>query len=343
MRDKPFGFYFLLFIIILLFFKFYQIIYTFLPAIATGLVLAYLSQPIYWFFYMRTRKETLSAFAVLLINFALIGVPAFIIALAVQNQVQYILTIDILAYARNAVATIDTFMTDQLNIPMIEQYVNELIFPLLTAGQETLRRLIPSILLSMTQLIISAFIAFFIMYYSLTNSKQIIEMVRFYGPLNDENMTILLREMGNDTKTLILGQLLIAVLQGTLAGIGFFLFGVPTAILWALVTVLASFMPVVGAGLVWVPATLYLFMSGQQYPALGLLLWGVLVVSTSDNLVRPKLVSILGSIHPVTVLLGVFIGIKEWGLIGLVLGPLLISVLIHLIRMFREQFLSEVP
>lgn len=342
MRDKPFGFYFLLFVIILLFFKFYEIIYAFLPAIATGCVLAYLSEPIYWFFYVRTRKETLSALIVLLINFALILVPIFIIAFAVQRQVQYIISIDIISYARTAVETFDRLMTERFNIPMIENYVNQLVVPLLTVGQDTLRALIPKIFMSMTQLLISAFIAFFIMFYVLINSRQVVEIVRSYGPLNEENMTILLREMGKDTKTLILGQLLIAVLQGTLAGIGYFMFGVPTAILWALVTVLASFLPVVGAGIIWVPASIYLLMANHHYSAIGLFLWGVLVVSTSDNLVRPKLVHLLGQIHPVTVLLGVFIGIKEWGLIGIVIGPLLISVLIHLIRMFREQFLTEV-
>jgi len=67
----------------------------------------------------------------------------------------------------------------------------------------------------------------------------------------------------------------------------------------------------------------------------------LLIIGTSDNIIRPKLTSSLGAIHPVTVLLGVFIGIKEWGIIGLVIGPLFITVLINLIKMFREEYLTE--
>ena len=80
---------------------------------------------------------------------------------------------------------------------------------------------------------------------------------------------------------------------------------------------------------------------GEYFNGIGLILWGFLIISSSDNIIRPKLTSSLGKIHPVTVLLGVFIGIKEWGLIGIVIGPIIISVLIILIKMFREEYLTE--
>ncbi|MFC1511915.1 AI-2E family transporter [Candidatus Latescibacterota bacterium] len=340
MGDKPFGFYFFLFIILFLFFKFYELVYSFLPAIATGCVLAYLLNPIYLYILRRTGKKPFSALSVIIINIILILVPLLFIVLTLQQQVQYIMQIDMITYVRTALENLDRILSERLQIQLLDRYISDLIAPLMTAGQNAIRLFVPRLIMSVTQIILSAFIAFFLMYYLLINSKRVISIIRYYGPLSDENMSILLDEMGRDTKTLILGQLLIAVIQGVLASIGFVIFGIPAVVLWGLVCVLTSFLPVLGAGLVWFPACVYLFMQDHYFSALGLFIWGAIIVSSADNLIRPKLVNMLGEIHPVTVLLGVFIGIKEWGLIGVVLGPLIISVLIILIKMFREQFLD---
>jgi predicted PurR-regulated permease PerM len=99
-----------------------------------------------------------------------------------------------------------------------------------------------------------------------------------------------------------------------------------------------SLIPFLGAMAVWFPAGLIELARHNYFSGVGIMLWGGLFVGIIDNLVRPKLTSSLGNIHPVTVLLGVFIGIKEWGLIGLVLGPLIITILLILIRMFREEY-----
>jgi len=340
MWDKPFGFYFLLFIILALFFKFYAIIDSFLPAIALGCVLAFLSNPIYENLLKRTKRKTFSAFIVLFFNFAVILVPMTLMFLAVQRQVQFFLGLDTIGYVRNVLQSIDAMLLDKFQIQFFDRYLNDLVKPIMAAGQEGLGLLIPRMIMSMTQFVLTTFITFFLMYYLLLNSRMIINVIRYYGPLNDKNMTILLKEMGRDTKALIFGQLLVAVIQGLLTGLGFMIFNIPGAILWGMVSVITSFLPVLGAGLVWFPACVILLLQGRYFSATGLFLWGAIVVSASDNLIRPKLVSLLGEIHPVTVLLGVFIGIKEWGLIGIVIGPLIISVLIILIRMFREQFLD---
>ena len=196
-------------------------------------------------------------------------------------------------------------------------------------------------IISITGYILYTFVTIFIMYYLLINSKLVIHTFKNYFPLSYENSHILLTEMGKDTKSLILGQLLIGIIQGSLGAMGFFICGIAGAILWGLVMAIMSFIPVLGSGIVWFPASMILLAKGQYYGSIGLFLWGSLIVSTSDNIIRPKLISSLGKLHPITVLLGVFIGIKEWGLIGIVIGPLIISVLLILIKMFREEYLIE--
>ena len=159
-----------------------------------------------------------------------------------------------------------------------------------------------------------------------------------YFPLSNVNCDKLLREVSNHTRALVLGQLLIAVMQGALIGIGFLLFGISGALLWGCVTAVMSFIPLLGTMVVWFPAGLIQLTQHNYFSGIAILLWGGLFVGNIDNIVRPKLTSSLGNIHPVTVLLGICIGLKEWGLIGLVLGPLVITILFILIRMFREEY-----
>lgn len=341
MWDKPFGFYFFLFIIMSLFFKFYAIIYGFLPAIATSCVLAYLTNPLYIRLVKVVKLRSIAAFIVIFFIFTLILVPAIFLAGVVQDQFQAVFTPELIDQAKESFNTLDEFIYKYLHRHVFIDYLEDIIPRVLESTQNFVTSFAPKMLFSITKIIINAFVTLFILYYLLLNSKQVIDTIRYYGPLSDDNMTVLLGQIGKETRTLFLGQLLIALIQGSLAAAGFFIFGISGFILWGVFSAVAALIPVMGAGLIWFPASVFLILRNEYFNGIGLFLWGALIVSSIDNIIRPKLTNILGKIHPVTVLLGVFIGIKEWGIIGIVLGPLIISTLIILIKMFREQYLDE--
>ena len=340
MEIKKFGFYFLLGIIFLIAIKFYTIIYGFFPSIAAGCVLAYLFNPVYKYFRKITKRKTLSAFIVIIIIFVLILVPVSLFGSIAQKQIQSLIRENTLNNIRNALQNFENLILNKFNI-QVSDYLTNLIPRLFSTLQEAITAFGPKMIISITGFILYTFVSIFIMYYLLVNSKSVIDTFKDYFPLSYENSQILLVEMGKDTKSLIFGQLLIGIIQGSLGAIGFFICGISGAILWGLVMAIMSFIPVFGSSIVWFPASMILLAKGQYYGGVGLILWGSLIVSTSDNLIRPKLTSSLGKLHPVTVLLGVFIGIKEWGLVGIVIGPLIISVLIILIKMFREEYIIE--
>ncbi len=229
----------------------------------------------------------------------------------------------------------DRFSIDISNITNIIQT------QMTSAVQGAVTVLGPKILFSITGFAFSTFITFFVMYYILTGSEAVISTFIEYFPLSKVNCDKLLREVSLHTRALVLGQLLIAILQGTLIGIGFLIFGIPGALLWGSITVVMSFVPILGTMIIWFPAGLIQLFQHSYLSGIGMLLWGGLFVGNIDNVVRPKLTSSLGNIHPVTVLLGVIIGIKEWGFIGLVIGTLIITILLVLIRMFREEYAEK--
>ncbi|MCE5250483.1 AI-2E family transporter [bacterium] len=341
MEIKKFGFFFLLGIILALAFKFYSSISGFIPAIATACVLAHLLNPIYLYFLKITRKRSISASFVLSIIFLVVLVPLIFLAFAIQKQVQYLLSQEAIEQLQYALQNFYDTLYLNYGIHLSYKSITNISSRLVTGFQETVTAFGPKMIVSITRLVLYVFVTFFLMFYLLKNSTAVVNSFRDYFPLSYRNCDILLKEMGKATKTLILGQLLIAVMQGSLGAIGFLVFGVPGAFLWGFAMMITSFIPFLGSVVVWLPACVVLLVKEEFFKCIGLFLWGMLIVGTSDNLIRPKLTSALGKIHPVTVLLGVFIGIKEWGFIGLVIGPLFISVLIILIKMFREEYLSE--
>lgn len=342
MDSKTFGFYFLLFVIVLVGAKFYLIAASFFPAISAAFILAYLTNPIYRYFLSIGKRKTIAAFAVLFLVFALVLIPSVLVVAAAQNQVSALFTPDTLVTVQKALLNLQRFLSERLGFTLAGQVDMNLLYERLgTAAQNAVTEFAPRLLVSITGILLSAFLIFFLLYYLLTNAERVIATFRRYFPLSDTNITVLLERAGSDTRALILGQFLVALIQGTLGGVGFLIFGVPGVFLWGFVMTMLSFIPFLGSFLVWIPAGIILIAQGEYFNGFGLFAWGAFLVGTIDNIVRPKLTSTLGTIHPVTVLLGVFIGLNEWGVMGLVLGPLIITLLLALIRMFREEYITE--
>lgn len=338
MEIKKFGFFFLLGIIIALAIKFYLILAVFLPSIATAFVLAYLANPFYIIFLRVLRKKSLSAFAVIILLFVLILIPSTMVILSIQPQVMALFSQETIISIQKILVSFQDFFYRQFDITLsIPDFYNRFI-PML---QNVVTSHGPKLIVSITGFTLSAFLTFFIMYYILVNSGRVIEAFKNYFPLSDENVHLLLHQMASETRTLILGQFLVALIQGTLGGIGFLIFGISGALLWGFIMTFLAFIPFLGTFIVWFPAGIIMLSKGDYFSGFGIIAWGLFLVSIIDNIIRPKLTSTLGSIHPVVVLLGVLIGINEWGFIGVVLGPLLISILLILIRMFREEYISE--
>ena len=340
MEIKKFGLFFLLGIILVLAFKFYTIISGFIPAMASGCVLAYLFNPVYLYFRKLTKRKSISAFIVIIIVIILILVPVIFIIGALQKQVQFLFSDYGISATKKALQNVDNFFYVKFGIHFAERYFNDIFSTVISTLQDALKAFAPRMIFSLKRFLLSIFMTIFLMYYLLKNSSLVISKFKDYFPLSYKNGDILLKKLGRETKTLILGQFLIAIIQGTLGAIGFLIVGLPQVILWGVVMFITSFIPFLGATLVWIPACIILLGQENYVGSLVLFLWGVLIIGTSDNLIRPKLTSALGTIHPVTVLLGVFIGLKEWGIIGLVIGPMFITVLINLIKMFREEYLT---
>ena len=140
------------------------------------------------------------------------------------------------------------------------------------------------------------------------------------------------------TESTILGSITTAVAQATVVAIGFAVTGLPNALFWGLVTVFASLLPVLGSGLVWVPGTIALLVAGRPAAALTLGLIGFVIASNIDNVLRPIVNRRVSRIHPLVTLVGAFAGVRAFGLVGVLIGPLLISFFLAALSIYRDEY-----
>jgi predicted PurR-regulated permease PerM len=192
-----------------------------------------------------------------------------------------------------------------------------------------------------TRLGIQLTIAFFGMYYLLQSPDTAWRQVRPFIPFSARNAEILRERFRDVTISTLIGTGLTASIQGLLVGVAFWVTGIPNALFWGVVTVIVAILPVVGSALVWGPGVLHLALEGRYAMAIGLAIWGVVVVGNIDNVIRPIVFRRWAQIHPFITIIGAFAGIQYFGLLGLLIGPLAISYFFELIRMYREEYLED--
>jgi predicted PurR-regulated permease PerM len=192
-----------------------------------------------------------------------------------------------------------------------------------------------------TRLGIQLTIAFFGLYYLLLSPQTAWRQVQPFIPFSPHNAEILRDRFRDVTISTLVGTGLTSVVQGFLVGVAFWVAGIPNALFWGVVTVVLAILPVVGSGLVWGPGVLSLALGGDYGRAIGLALWGVIVVGNVDNVIRPMVFRRWAKIHPFITIIGAFAGIQYFGLLGLLIGPLAISYFFELIRMYRAEYLDD--
>jgi len=192
-----------------------------------------------------------------------------------------------------------------------------------------------------TRLGIQLTITFFGLFYLLIAPDHAWRAVRPYIPFSAASAEMLRVRFKDVTVSTLIGTGLTAVVQGALVGVAFWTAGLSNALFWSVVTVIFAILPVVGSGLVWGPGVAALAIERDYGAAVGLALWGVLVVGQVDNVIRPFVFRRWAQIHPFITIIGAFAGIRYFGLLGLLIGPLAISYFFELIRMYRVEYLEE--
>jgi len=198
--------------------------------------------------------------------------------------------------------------------------------------------LIPSFLNELMWILGNIGIMYFILYYLLIQRKSIIREVHNYLPFQEDNIKILSTELQSMTFSNVIGVPLIAIIQGTAAGLGYWVFGLGEPLFWGVITAFASILPLVGSTLVWAPAALVLLALGNTWQGIGLIIYGGVVIINIDNVARFMIQKRFADVHPIITVFGVIIGLNLFGLPGLIFGPLMLSYFVIFVKMYRKVY-----
>jgi predicted PurR-regulated permease PerM len=303
----------------------------FLSYIVLAGILTYTLFPVYRFFLRRTRRAELSSALSILVAIVLMVMPSFFLVNQLAQQVSG-------AYANFQVENIQRMGNYLSGLTGNRVDFQGMLNSTLDQIRASMIALAPNILGSLTELLLGLFIMFFVMYYAFREGEGFLMRIKMLLPLDSNLKESLFFELRTVTQAVLYGQVMTAMIQGTLGGLGLLVFGVGNWLFWGAIMTIMAFLPVLGTPIIWVPAAVGLILDGETGRGIGLLVYGSTIVMNIDNFIRPRLVSGRTKVHPVLILIGVLGGLQIFGFVGMLVGPLVLALLVALIKFYEAAY-----
>jgi predicted PurR-regulated permease PerM len=308
-------------------------LFTFLPAFLGAVTLYILLRK--WMLYLTEKRKWRigwTAALLMLLSFIIILVPVGLLINMLSSKVTYAIehSTELMAALKKIINNIE----NQFNITIAsDANINKL--------GNSITASLPRILGATFNSLSTIVFMYFILYFMLVNARKMETRLYEYVPLKDDNVV----KVGKEIKTMVLSNAIgipvIALAQGLIGLIAYLILGVKEPFFWFGVTCIAAMIPVVGAALAYVPVAIILFANGDNVRGIIMLIYGFGIIGSADNVLRFTLLRKLGDVHPLTTIFGVIIGLNLFGFIGLIFGPLLISLFILLLKIYSNEFMVK--
>jgi predicted PurR-regulated permease PerM len=324
---------FFIILILLLGILLFRQLYSFMPAVLGAITLYALLRK--WMFRLtekRKWRKGWTAALLMLISFIVILLPVALLAQMLSSKVSYAIqhSDQLIDALKKVVTNIETRFDVTISS---DENINQL--------GDMIKESLPVILGATFNTLTTVFFMYFILYFMLVNAKKLEKALYEYIPLKDENVGKIGREVNTMVLSNAIGIPLVAFAQGVVALIGYLIIGVDEPFFWFGVTCIAGMLPVVGAALAYIPIIIIFFANDQTWKGVAMIVYGFGIIGTVDNILRFTLLKKLGNVHPLTTVFGVIIGLNLFGFIGLIFGPLLISLFMVLLKIYSSEFIVK--
>jgi len=319
--------YFFIALFILLFYLSFLLIEPFFISLLTTLLLAYFLYPVYKILKKKIKNEIAASLILTMSVLLVIVIPLGVLINLVINEAYTL-------YYMVDITAILAIINNIIPSPIVLSYLQSVIengLPFFISASS-------AFVLTIPQKIINFFISLIVLYYSFKSGHKLVSLVKKLIPLEAKKRDTLLKKFQTTIDGVVFGVVINAFIQATVATIGFAIFGVNAPFFWGALVGILAMLPAVGPTLVWLPLAIYKYVLGEPWIALGLTLYGLIVMTIlTDIIVKPKIIGWKGKIHPVVVLLGVIGGLSLFGIIGLVLGPLILTVFLFFLDVYMGR------
>ncbi len=304
----------------------------FLTVLAVGASFAIVLYPLFLLFKKRNFPNWLSAFITLIFFLVLLCGPLVGIGFLLFTETQGIYTS--LTEGGNAKTVVETLNTNLNNLLPFEINIVDRIYDLARMLSSNLAKIFSSTVYT----VFAFFLTFISIFYFLKDGEKWKKLIMNISPLSEKDNKKILQKLISTINGVVKGYLLIAIIQGTLMGVGLSIFGVPNSILWGVIAAIGALIPTLGTGIVAIPIIIYLITEGQVPQAIGFSIWAVVLVGTIDNLLSPSLIGNKINIHPLLILFSILGALSLLGPVGILIGPITISFLYALVSIYREEY-----
>ncbi len=309
------------------------IVWPFFTTILGSIVIAYIFYPIYDRLLIFTKNKNLASFLMSLLILILLTIPIIILAnsLIRESAGLFYLIRDL---NTGVIDLTNTFVFKYLseNVDITNYIKNALSKLSIEILQGT-----DNFIIALPSKVINFFVMFFLIFYLFKDGKEVVERIKKELPLREKYKQDLIKKFSETVYATVYGVLGAAFLQTLFALIGFYIFKVSSPLFLAFLIFLAALLPFVGSALIWLPVAIFKIIAGENFNGVGLIIYGILVISSIDNIMKPMLMGKKSKMHPVLALLGILGGLQIFGLIGIVIGPLSLAIL----TVFFEFYLIE--
>jgi predicted PurR-regulated permease PerM len=281
-------------------------------------------------FWVKKKKmnKSLSAALIIILSFLIVVLPVGILVGILYTKIA-----EIVGNPEQITTTIHNFDEKLTHLPF-KVSTKDMTSDIQGFAADTVSVIFTSTL----NILASLVMMYFFMYFMLIKANTLEAGIIYFAPFEKNKILLFGKELVVQTKSNAIGVPLIALAQGVLGYIEFSICGLPEAGMWAILTGFASIIPIVGTAAIWAPIAVYFFLSGQVWQGIFISTYGIAVIGTVDNIVRMIVSRKIGDVHPIVTVLGVILGLKFFGLPGLVFGPLIISYFLLFLKLYYIEY-----
>jgi len=315
-----------------------MVLLPFLTTLALAVIFSVLLHPIFKrvtnFFF---KSKATGALMTILLSLVLICVPVTFLSFQLFAEAQS---------AYNSIGIVDSSNVIRINhsiddslrsiIPNIDIHIEQYFGDLYSWLISNVGGLFSGTLNIFLKTLIVAISLFFL----LKDGESIHKSIKDIIPISGEAYDYLVKSVKKTINSVVFGSILIAIIQGIISGIGFAIFGIPNATLWGTVATAAAFVPGFGVGALFVPMMIYAYLYGSLFQVIGLLLWAMIFINAIESVLRPMIIHRTVNIHPLFILFSILGGISLFGPVGAILGPLILSLLFAMVRVYKMKEIS---
>ena len=309
-----------------------------LISIIIGVMLAFLFIPLYEFCLKFLKSKNFTALLMTLVLVILILIPLwYITPILVDQSIKFYMA----SQQMDFVTPLKSIFPSIFQSEQFSSEIGSALHSFVTGLTNSVMNAFSRMILNFPTLFLQFLVVLFIFFFVLKDRDQLLKYLGSLSPFTRETEKKLFKSSKDITLSVLYGQILLGILQGLICGIAFFAFGVPNALFLTLLACLAGIFPIVGTTIVWIPVTIYLFIAGNALPAIGVISFGI-ISSIIENLLKPIFISKRTEMNSSLILIGMVGGLFMFGILGVILGPLILAYLFIVLEIYRNKKLPGV-